>query len=131
MTTHTIAPDLLPAGDTPTPEVGLPASLTSRDPKESVLVQELKRMGEGLAGDQDTLLLMFRVNQALQRAASVSSYLEGVMHMLLAQLDATAGMFFRKVPGDDDPALVAYAGQGLDLGEDPPVSIFFIYWAIT
>ena len=75
---------MLPSNDAPLPEFDLPGNVASRDPSESGLVQELRSMGDGLASDQDTLLLMFRVNQALQRAAGVPSFLESVMHMLLS-----------------------------------------------
>jgi len=81
--------------------VSLPEGVATRDPRASELVREVDRVASGRGGDRTsapTLLLLYRITEALARATDVHEFLEEALSFTLDRIPAEAALVFRLIP---------------------------------
>ena len=123
----TVPPEAPSVADVP----ALPDDVQTRDPAQSMLVQEIDRLRSGETGrvtDTDTLMLMFRVTDALAQASSVREYLTRVLEIVTGLIPADTAAFYRLVPGASTPERLADTTAS---AAEPEVSTSVLRWAIA
>jgi len=100
--------------------------LRHRDPSQGALVRD---MGADSPGP-GTLLLLYRVSEALARARDVNDFLEQVLDFVLERLPSESAIVFRTHDGGGDPIRAAVAGPATKHGE-PAASMSAVRWAVA
>jgi class 3 adenylate cyclase len=109
----------------------LPDHLRSREMRSSPIVDEVERLQSGRSGREaasGTLMLMYRVTEALARASDLTDYLEQVLDYTLERIKCDTGAFYRVMPGETDPIRVAWR---TDDERPAQVSMGVIRWALA
>lgn len=104
------------------------ADLRHRAPGHGAIARGVEAARSGDIPNPATLLLLYRVSEALARARDVGDFLDQVLAFLLERLPSEVAMVFRATTSD--PVQIAMAGPALQYGE-PPVSISAVRWTIA
>jgi class 3 adenylate cyclase/pSer/pThr/pTyr-binding forkhead associated (FHA) protein len=116
-----------PAGEAPGEHLSARAAGASR------LVQEVGQAtsGEGpVAESPGTLMLLYRVTEALSRATDLHSFLTEVLTFTIERVGGEIGAVFRAGAEGGPPERLAIVGPALRRGE-PPVSGGVVRWAMA
>lgn len=104
--------------------------LRHRPPGGGALARDVEAARSGDLPGPATLLLLYRVSEALARATDLSDFLDQVLAFVLERLPSEGAAVFRASPHDEDPVRVAAAGPALSLGA-AVVSMSAVRWTIA
>jgi class 3 adenylate cyclase len=108
-----------------------PEGYGARKSGQSAMVRELGQFASGDHGESSgTLLLLYRVTEALTRAASPSDYFEQVLGFTLERIPAEAAVLFRVTADQADPTRELAIGPATAHGE-PQVSMSAVRWTVA
>lgn len=104
--------------------------LRHRPPGVGALARDVEAARSGDLPGPATLLLLYRVSEALARATDLSDFLEQVLAFVLERLPSEGAAVFRAAARDEDPVRVAAAGPAVELGA-AVVSMSAVRWTIA
>jgi class 3 adenylate cyclase/pSer/pThr/pTyr-binding forkhead associated (FHA) protein len=110
----------------------LPGHLSSRASGQSPMVDELEQIRSGQTSFEETagtLVLLYRVTDALARATNAGDFLDQVLSYTVERIGCEAAVFFRATPGAKKPTRIAWRtapGQN-----EPEVSMTVLRWAMS
>ncbi len=134
-TAHGLPPSVPPSMPAPVAALDAPrdteppsAELRHRAPGRGAIARGVEAARSGDIPGPSTLLLLYRVSEALARARDVPEFLEQVLAFVLERLPSESALVFRVAHPGDEPIRVAGAGPALKYG-DPGVSTSAVRWA--
>lgn len=104
--------------------------LRHRAPGVGALARDVEAARSGDLPGPATLLLLYRVSEALARATDLADFLEQVLAFVLERLPSESAAVFRATGRDEDPVRLATAGPAHDLGP-AAVSMSAVRWTIA
>lgn len=130
---ETIAPTMTPRDASLPAKDSLPPDVDTRDPASSHVIEQLSRLDNASPADTPTRLMMIRLRIAEAAAASdtVSDFVGKVLGIVLADHESAIAAFYRVLPGEAVPMLIAADGPGVQAGSSIPMSKGVLRWSVA
>jgi class 3 adenylate cyclase len=110
----------------------LPGHLSSRVSGQSPMLEELEQIRSGHTSFEETagtLVLLYRVTDALARATNSDDFLDQVLSYTVERIQSESAAFFRSGPEARKPTRVAWRTSGGQ--SEPEISMTVLRWAMS